>query len=184
MSTRLHTSAIEQVGPGAPLSSIYTSTATRFFAAVGVAWDVQGNGKTVVRAGVSSCRDFTNMLARLGHGTPFGANFPSIGVNNSGTAINAHTPVTPVLTARMQISATTCHLNCRSTDLELAGPYSPVLPPRPLTASPILGLRSPTTATVNGVPIRRACHCRAVDPNFRRRLRRRVESGHPARHHQ
>jgi len=57
-----------------------------------MAWDVQGNGKTVVRVGASI------LYGLLGAGDvidtdPFGANFPSLGVNTSGTAVNEHTPV-------------------------------------------------------------------------------------------
>ena len=108
------TSAIEQVGPGEPIPSLYNSKYNAFpnnlSPRVGVAWDVQGNGKTVVRAGVSILSDFTG-LQTLIKSTPFGATVfgcsavvanPSlcpvgnevlIGPNMSGTIQNAHTAV-------------------------------------------------------------------------------------------
>ena len=80
-----NTPAIEQVGPGAPLPSEYDADWGRLVPRLGVAWDVGGNGKTVVRAGW-----YPETYALIGSGeipsTPFGANYPSIGVNNSGTA--------------------------------------------------------------------------------------------------
>ena len=49
-----NTPAIEQVGPGLPLSRIYNGDYRDFDPRVGVAWDVKGNGKTVVRAAALS----------------------------------------------------------------------------------------------------------------------------------
>ena len=52
---------------------------------------VRGSGKAVVRA----CTGVFYNAALLGETVdlnPFGANFPSIGVNNRGEQINAHTP--------------------------------------------------------------------------------------------
>ena len=86
----LTTPAITQVGGGG-FPQMWKSDYTNFAPRVGLAWDVKGNGKTVVRAGAGV---FYN-AALLGETidlNPFGANFPSIGVNNSGTQINAHTP--------------------------------------------------------------------------------------------
>ena len=84
--------AIEQVGPGLPLSRMYNGDHRDFAPRVGVAWDIRGNGKTVVRAAFGILR---NPGAETGFvpSNPFGANFPSIGVNTSGTAINALTSV-------------------------------------------------------------------------------------------
>ena len=83
----LTTPAVEQVGPGAPLSSIYDADRLDFSPRLGVAWDVQGNGKTVVRAGVGVYRNPSILKTFIGN-VPFGANFPSLGVNTSNTTIN------------------------------------------------------------------------------------------------
>ena len=88
----LTTPAIQQVGPGAPIPAYFKNDWTDFSPRLGVAWDVRGNGKTVVRAAGS----LLNALQPAGEIidiAPFGANFPSIGVNRSGTLINQFTPV-------------------------------------------------------------------------------------------
>jgi hypothetical protein len=90
------TPAVQQVGPGAPIPRMLSGDHTAFSPRLGVAWDVRGNGKTVIRAGASILRDaeIVEQLAAGGAGgTPFGANFPSVtpAVNNSGTDLNAHT---------------------------------------------------------------------------------------------
>ena len=90
MSTREH-SAIQQFGPGAPLSSEFNAGLGDVSPRLGVAWDVRGDGKTVVRAG-GALLDSAIRLTALITISPFGANFPSIGVNNSGTDISLHTP--------------------------------------------------------------------------------------------
>ena len=52
------TPAVQQVGPGAPIPAMYNADNKADFAPrLGVAWDVRGNGKTVVRAGASVLRD-------------------------------------------------------------------------------------------------------------------------------
>ncbi len=86
----LTTPAITQVG-GSGLPSMWKADYTNFAPRVGVAWDVKGNGKTVVRAGAGVFYNAA-LLGETVDLNPFGANFPSIGVNNSGTQINAHTP--------------------------------------------------------------------------------------------
>jgi hypothetical protein len=47
----------------------------------------------VVRAGVRLLTDYSPMNTELIGTAPFGANFPSIGVNNRNTQANAHTPL-------------------------------------------------------------------------------------------
>jgi len=96
------TPAIQQFGPGAPLSSEYRATRRNISPRLGVAWDVQGNGKTVVRAGAGVFRN-PSILKSLLEVVPFGANFFGgtaaapvlIGPNMSGTAANLHTAVQP-----------------------------------------------------------------------------------------
>jgi hypothetical protein len=88
----LTTPAIEPVGPGAPIPAYFKGDYTDFSPRLGVAWDVRGNGKTVVRAGAS----LMNALQPAGEIidiAPFGANFPSIGFNASGTTNNQFTPI-------------------------------------------------------------------------------------------
>lgn len=78
-------------GPGMP--AMYKPQYDNFAPRFGLAWDVQGNGKTVVRAGASIIYNAA-LLGELIDLNPFGANFPlaNPSVNTSGTAINAHTP--------------------------------------------------------------------------------------------
>ena len=87
-----NTPAIEQVGPGLPVSRMYNGDYRDFAPRFGVAWDVRGNGKTVVRAAFGILRNPGAMTGFV-PSNPLGANFPSIGVNTSGTAINALTSV-------------------------------------------------------------------------------------------
>ena len=86
----LTTPAVTQVGGGG-FPPMWKANRRNFAPRVGVAWDVRGNGKTVVRAGASIFYNAA-LLGETVDLNPFGANFPSIGLNNSGTDINAHTP--------------------------------------------------------------------------------------------
>ncbi len=92
------TYAVQQVGPGAPLTSFYNSDYKDFSPRVGVAWDVRGNGKTVVRAGASILRNPVVAGQYIGL-SPFGASVPSIGLNQSGTDANLHSPTQLALTS-------------------------------------------------------------------------------------
>ena len=139
------TPAIQQVGPGAPLRSMFRGDYTGFSPRLGVAWDVRGNGRTVVRAGAGLLRN-EELVQQLGGGlTVFGANFPSIGVNNSGTDINAHTPVRLALT-QSQIN------------WSLAGPVFPT------TAAQVIG-----GVTYTGITCTAAapCNTQSTAMNFR-----------------
>jgi hypothetical protein len=91
------TPAVQQVGPGEPIPSWYKNDYKGFSPRVGAAWDVRGNGKTVVRAGASVQRN-AEPLGPFFNSDPFGATFFGgtaanpvlIGPNNSGTVISAH----------------------------------------------------------------------------------------------
>jgi hypothetical protein len=85
----LTTPAITQVG-GKGLPPMWKATHRDFAPRVGLAWDVQGNGKTVVRAGAGVFYNAA-LLGETVDLNPFGANFPYAGVNNSGKDINLHT---------------------------------------------------------------------------------------------
>jgi carboxypeptidase family protein/TonB-dependent receptor-like protein len=58
---------------------------------IGVAWDMRGNAKTVLRAGISRLSSIPGITA-LAAATPFGANIPSIGLDRSGLDINKSFP--------------------------------------------------------------------------------------------
>ena len=83
------TPAIYEAGSGS-FPPLYNRDLKDFAPRFGLAWDVKGNGKTVVRLGGGIYYN-PALLGELIDLNPFGANFPSIGVNNSGTAINQHT---------------------------------------------------------------------------------------------
>jgi hypothetical protein len=87
--------AVRQAGGSFP--QLYNGDHNDWAPRIGVAWDVKGNGKTVVRAGyaiVYSLLPLGNMIDV----SPFGANVPTIGLNQSGTVLNAHNPGLATLT--------------------------------------------------------------------------------------
>jgi len=96
------TFAIQQTGPGVPL---WRADRLGFGPRFGVAWDVRGNGKTVVRAGANLIRDYVPVGIIVAF-IPFGANVPAIGLNTSGTAANLHT--------NAQLSLTPSQINWNS----------------------------------------------------------------------
>ena len=148
------TPAIQQFGPGAPLSAEYHAEHRDISPRLGVAWDVRGNGKTVVRAGAGVFRN-PSIMKPLLEVVPFGATFFGgtaaapvlIGSNMSGTAANVHTASQPAC-------PTSCTLNWNTT-----GPTTIF----PTTASLTVGTVTYTglTCTV-AVP----CNTAAVDPNL------------------
>ncbi len=93
-----NTPAVQQVGPGTSYGPEYNAGWGLLSPRLGMAWDIFGTGKTVLRAGASLMTD-ASVLGAFIDITPFGVNFPSIGVNNSNTAINANTPQTGNFTA-------------------------------------------------------------------------------------
>lgn len=84
------TPAVQAVGPGAPIPQYYNNNYTEFSPRFGMAWDVQGNGKTVVRGSVNLMRDYVPLNGIIKN-APFGANYPDIGINTSGTVQNLKT---------------------------------------------------------------------------------------------
>lgn len=76
---------------GGPFPAMYNTDKKDFAPRFGLAWDVQGNGKTVVRAGAGILYNMEE-IGQLIQLNPFGQNIPSIGINNSGLAINQFSP--------------------------------------------------------------------------------------------
>ena len=79
---------VVQVG-GSGMPPMFNAYYKAFSPRVGVAWDVQGNGKTVVRAAASVLRE-PELVGEYVGISPLGANIPSLGINLSGTTLNAH----------------------------------------------------------------------------------------------
>ena len=83
-------------GPNLP--PLYQAERDDFSPRLGLAWDIRGTGRTVLRAGASVLKiPLGGNLVILN--SPFGANYPDIGVNNSKAVINAHTPEVLQLTS-------------------------------------------------------------------------------------
>jgi hypothetical protein len=114
------TSAIQQAG--GPFPKLFKPDPWQFSPRVGVAWDVRGNGKTVVRAAGSLLYNIPVIGDDI-DSIPFGASFlnPALGlnINNSGTDISAH-------------NATMFAVNVKSNQFNwsLAGPVFPVAAPQ------------------------------------------------------
>ena len=131
---------IALIGPG---SALYNAPKRDIFPRVGVAWDIRGNGKTVMRAGIGLMGSFPS-LPTIVEPTPFGATlFNAAGqvvVDRRGTQISENFPNTLSFTgAQLQAGWNT------------TGPVFPISS----TSGP--------TCTV-AVP----CSTGALDPNFKR----------------
>jgi hypothetical protein len=83
------TPAVQRVGSGQPLKNMFDTGLGYLNPRIGVAWDIQGNGKTVVRAGASLFTSGAPMSTQYPTNA-FGASYPSLGINNSGTDANLH----------------------------------------------------------------------------------------------
>src|SRR6185295_1636205 len=68
------TPAVLPVGPGAPIRRYYKNNWDEISPRFGMAWDVRGDGKTVVRASGSYMHDYSP-LNTLIKNAPFGANY-------------------------------------------------------------------------------------------------------------
>src|SRR5579872_741960 len=83
---------VEQVGSGLPESTLIHPQRTNFNPRVGVAWDIFGNGKTVLRAGAGDLSSFPTLLAITGQAVPYGATLcsatPCNGANPGNIVVN------------------------------------------------------------------------------------------------
>ena len=149
------TPAVLPVGPGAPIARYYNNNWDEVSPRLGMAWDVRGDGKTVVRASGSLMRDYAP-LNTLIKNAPFGANYPDLNVNTSGTVQNQETVNSYSLQAGQ--------INWNTT-----GPVFPTAVSQTIGTLTYTGVTcTKTSDTVNG----RAnggspCTVTTTDPNFR-----------------
>jgi hypothetical protein len=155
----LTTFAVQQVGPGQPLTSFYNADYRDFSPRVGVAWDVRGNGKTVVRAGTSILRNPVVAGQYVGL-SPFGANVPSIGLNTSGKDINAHTPLQLALSSGQFIWTAAGPVFPGNTSLTTTGAFAGTYSGPSCTFIGEAGLPAKGYTPT-------PCTTQAVNPNFR-----------------
>jgi hypothetical protein len=159
-----NTPAIEQVGPGLPLSRMYDGDYRDFAPRLGVAWDVRGNGKTVVRAAAGILMSPPPMAPYV-TANPFGANFPSIGVNTSGTAISALNAVSPGPPPGGCSNATKCGTFDWSGNPMFPGNQTLIIPAG--TPGETAGTYTGFSCTPTGANLPGPCPVIGVDPNFK-----------------
>jgi hypothetical protein len=160
------TPAVQQAGPGAALPAIVHADYLDFSPRVGLAWDVRGNGKTVVRAAYNLLRSPPEVATLFPPQNPFGANFPTVGpapgVDTSGTKINS-------------LSSETLAFSYPGTGYfwNTSGPTFPTAAQtiyNGVTYSGITCLPANATTTINGVDVPNSgtpCPVTAIDLNLR-----------------
>ncbi len=156
---------VQQVGgPGMPpmYNPYYKAFSPRF----GVAWDVRGNGRTVVRVGASLLRE-PELIGDYVGVSPFGANIPDLGINTSGTQLNLHTPESETIPgALVHWNGNTLEPNATDSLFPVGQPISVQLP-NGSTVSGLTGTTclSPNDKVVSGVTPP-ACSTQGTNPNF------------------
>jgi len=149
------TPAVLPVGPGAPIPRYYNNNWDEISPRIGMAWDVRGDGKTVVRASGSLMRDYAP-LNTLIKNAPFGANYPDLNVNTSGTIQN-------------QKTVNSYSLQANQINWATAGPVFPTAVSQTVNGVTYSGVTcTKTSDTVNG----RAnggspCTVTTIDPSFK-----------------
>jgi carboxypeptidase family protein len=157
---------VQQVG-GKGMPAMYKPYYKAFSPRVGVAWDVRGNGRTVVRAAASVLRDPQLIGDYVGF-SPFGANVPDVGINTSGTPLNDHTPETLAVSGSGGINWTgsTLEPNATQSVFPVGQPIT-VQTPNGTIVSGLTGTTclSPNDNVLSGVKPP-ACTTQAVNPKF------------------
>jgi len=156
-------SPIQQVGPGEPLP-LFKPDKKGIMPRLGVAWDVKGNGKTVVRASGSVFRFANGPGYTIGQ-WPFGANYPFLGINTSGTNVN-----------KFSITLTSPPVPGLVSGWQKNGPNNPIFTPPTLVVAGAPGNQNGTFTGLSctfygeaGLPANYSpvpCATNNIDPNF------------------
>ena len=157
---------VQQVG-GSGMPPMFNPSYKTFSPRLGVAWDVRGNGKTVVRASGNILRDPELMGIYIGY-SPFGANVPDLGINTSGTQLNAHTPEQLTIPGSLvNWNGNTIEPNATASVFPVGQPIT-VQTPNGNIVSGLTGttcLSPNDTVTIGVQPP--ACTTQGVDPNLK-----------------
>jgi carboxypeptidase family protein/TonB-dependent receptor-like protein len=157
---------VPQVG-GAGNPQMYAPDYKDFSPRLGFAWDLRGNGKTVVRASYSILRD-PELVGEYFNNTPVGANVPDLGRNTSGTQLNEHTPLSITLKPKfLNWTASALEPNATAPVFPVGNLPLTVQTPSGQIVSGLTGTTclSPNDTVISG-PTQPPCALQAVDPNL------------------